>query len=159
MKTWPGNAACLRFAAEALATRPDPTWVQRVAPVGSLVWRAVLPLYLCPSGNRYAELSTRKRGQLKSEALQRLMLQHGGQRVSAPLPGRPHVQLIRFSSQAPDTRCNWDKVPVDRLQVKHRGMGLIRDDDPISIDLHAWWEKAPPGKGFCLVRVYTGATT
>jgi hypothetical protein len=85
-------------------------------------------------------------------SLQKTMLLQFGRRRNEPLPGRPMVRCIRFSSSEPDRYNDGFKFAVDRL-VELR---LIADDRPAACDLHQLWEYAPPKQGFGLIEVFTG---
>ena len=146
---------CLAFAASALSRPPAHARIVRADPVGSCVWRCVLPLELCPPLNRFAEMASWKRREIKTKALGTMLAQHGRRRRPSPLPGRPLVRAMRFSSVEVDEHNGWTKVPVDRLTGRHGGLNFLVDDKPACVDLKPWWEPAPPGAGFCLIEVWS----
>lgn len=149
-------SARLIQAEAALRAPPARAHIVRAQPVGTPVALFVLPLELCLPLNRFAELAGYARKRLKTAALLLMLAQRRFERASAPLPGRPFVRAVRFSSVEVDRDSGWCKVPIDRLTAAHGGLGLIRDDKPSALDLHAHWEPAPPGKGFVLIDLYTG---
>jgi hypothetical protein len=84
-----------------------------------------------------------------------------------PLPGRPMVRAIRFSSCPTDVRSDWAKQAIDVLLPRRvrnysgmprpvSGLGLIRDDRPSACDVRCWGEFAPPKQGFVLISVFEG---
>lgn len=116
----------------------------------------VLPLDLAPTLNRLAEMKRWQRGKLKAAALGLMRLQSVSEKHALrPLPGRPLVRCVRFSSREPDQDAAWPKVPVDRLTPKAQGLGVIQDDKPAAADIRAEWRRAPPGAGL----VWVGAGT
>jgi hypothetical protein len=153
--------------------------VERVEGVGSLVLRCVLPLEDAPTTNRLVEMGrfgTWALKKLKARVLKR-MLEQIGARAAAPLTGRPMVRIVRFSGRVKDYDTGFTKVPLDRLQIGKRKrpdhlspdvwarmqeqmgpaeLGYLRGDSQGEIDLAAWVESAPPGKGCVLVEVWTG---
>lgn len=145
-------------ASVILAAPPAKRHIVRTEPVGFLVASFVLPLELCLPLNRFAELQGYARKRVKDAALLLMLSQRSFERARQPLPGRPHVRAVRFSSVEVDRDSGWAKVPVDRLVAAHGGLGLIVDDRPSLLDLACWWEPAPPKAGFVLVELYTGAT-
>lgn len=83
-----------------------------------------------------------------------------------PLPGRPMVRAIRFSSVEPDATAAWFKTGVDVLLPPRKrgsrmvaGLGLLRDDRPSALELRSWWERVPRGEGFAVLEVWTGEET
>jgi hypothetical protein len=122
----------------------------RVEPRGNLVERFLLPLSLVQPQNR-THGKTWMLGQMKSQCLS-VMRAQLVTRAKSPLPGRPQVLCVRFSTTEPDKYNDGFKVAVDRL----KDFGLIEDDSPRCIDLQMWWEKAPRGQGFGLIELWTG---
>lgn len=122
----------------------------RAEPVGKLVERFLLPLSLVQPQNR-THGKTWMLGKMKSECLA-VMRAQLVTRPTSPLRGRPQVLCVRFSTTEPDKYNDGFKVAVDRL----KDFGIIADDSPRHIDLHQWWEKAPRGKGFGLVEIWSG---
>jgi hypothetical protein len=83
-----------------------------------------------------------------------------------PLPGRPMVRAIRFSSVEPDATASWFKTPIDVMLPPRKrgakfvaGLGLLRDDRPSALELRSWWERVPKGRGFCVVELWSGEAT
>ena len=148
----------LNRALATLAAPPAKPHIERSVPVGLLVARFVLPLELCLPLNRFAELKGYARKRIK-DAATLLMLSQCRERPPSPLPGRPDLRAVRFSSVEVDRDSGWCKVPVDRLTGAHGGLGLIEDDKPSKLNLACWWEPAPPKAGFVLVELYTGEKT
>jgi hypothetical protein len=113
-----------------------------------------LPLHCAPTLNRIAEMNSWQRAKVKKDCLTRMFFQARGARKE-PLPGRPIVIAIRFSSVEPDRDSGWPKFPVDRLTGANQGLSFIVDDKPSAIDLRYWHSKAPPSKGFVYLEVWT----
>lgn len=151
-------ATRLNRASATLAAAPARSHIVRPSPAGQLVGRFVLPLELCLPLNRFAELQGYARKRIKDAAALLMLNQRRFERAPAPLPGRPMVRAVRFSSVEVDRDSGWCKVPVDRLTGKHGGLNLIEDDKPSRLQLEAWWEPAPPREGFVLVELFTGDT-
>jgi len=90
-----------------------------------------------------------------------VMRPQAGPPREAPLPGRPFVRCIRFSGKAPDRGADTFKMAIDILcapeEGKHRRLSFLVDDNEDDADVHQHWEPAPPGRGFGLLEVYTGA--
>lgn len=167
-KPWPGRARCSAYAAEVLALPHRFSRVRRAEPVGELVHEFVLPLTLCRSSNVYGRANRFAESAVRQKTLADMVAQLGP-RPSAPLPGRPHVHAVRFSSIEPDDDAIvWAKHAIDCLIVsritrlksgkvrRRTGLGVIKEDNPAAIERAYWWEPAPPGAGFVLLRVYTG---
>lgn len=152
----PANA--LAFADAVLSAPPKLAHIERKPGIGVCVARWVLPLHLCPGVNVLAEMPNWKRAKVKEAALGLMWMQSGGKRAVEPLPGRPMVRCVRFSSVEPDDNNSHSKVPVDRLTVRNGGLGYLVDDKPRNMRLATWWEPAPPGRGCVLVEVWTGET-
>lgn len=158
MTHWPGMMAAMQFARAALREPPRHSWIERPGDRGPLLWECVLPATLCPPLNRFGEMPSWKRTEIKAEAITLMLKQHGHARRRRPLPGRPAISCVRFTSMEADPDTGWSKVPVDRLQVKNKGLGFIANDRGRDIDLRCWWESGRRGAGFVYVAVYTGAT-
>ena len=152
-------AEALNRADVILAAPPAKAHIVRVRPVGQgrLVARFVLPLTLAPTLNAFAELPHYARKKIKTAAAGLMLAQVRFQRGPL-LSGRPFVRAVRFSSVEVDRDSGWCKVAIDRLTGKHGGLGYLEDDKPSKLDLHAWWEPAPPKRGFVLVELWTGAS-
>lgn len=148
------RAGCAQFAADAFAFPPPLPHIVRPEPVGRLVASFVLPLDVLRPQNRTRHAAGWALAKVKRECHMRMLGQVGP--VQAPLPGRPMVLCTRFSSVEPDAFNDGFKVAVDRLCPGPMGLGIIADDKPACVDLRQWWEPAPRGKGFGLVRVFTG---
>lgn len=148
--------AAFALADATLALPPALPHIERPAPCGALVARWALPLELCKPMNQIARRGTQQAGwalqKMKRECWLRMMAQHG--RRALPLPGRPQVLCLRLSSSEPDKYADWQKNPVDRLRAcENAGLGFIVDDRPTCVDLQAWWEPAPRGKGCVIIEV------
>lgn len=141
------------LAERVLASPPARPHIVRPVPRGRLVARFALPLELCKPMNNVARSGSQPwaLGKMKSDALIVMLGQHG--RLSAPLAGVPQVLCLRLSSSEPDKYANWAKNPVDRLLVKNRGLGYLRDDRPTDAEVHEWWEPGPRGKGCVVIEV------
>ena len=142
----------MSYAVNALDNDPRSVFTTRGDMSTELVWRGVLPLALCPGVNRLKEMPTFMRTRMRREALQLLAFQHGPKRKE-PLPGRPIINVVRFSSKPPDVDNASSKVIVDKLTAARGGLGLIKDDSPKFCALHCSWEPAPPKKGFVYVEL------
>jgi len=145
----------LAFADHVLSSPPARAHIERPAPRGERWARFALPLEFCKPQNRMARAGTQAAGwaigKLKESILIAMLLQNG--RVREPLPGRPQVLCLRLSSTEPDKYADWAKHAIDRLTVKHRGLGFLRDDRPQDAEIHQWWEPAPRGKGCVVIEV------
>lgn len=135
---------------------------------GVLIAYFALPLTVAPPMNRHREIEPWALEKLKKSCLQRMQVQLILQRretpaalqaagVSTPLPGRPQVRAIRFSSVEPDKNSAWSKIIVDRLTGKHGGLGLIQDDKPELLEERDWWEPCAAGEGFVYLELWSGA--
>lgn len=156
-------ADCMAFASAALLVPPARPHIVRAAPVGKAIWQCVLPLEFCPPINVFKDQPVWMRTKNRRRCRQMMLAQHGIHcqevlRRTEPLPGRPMVRAIRFSSVECDAHNGWTKIPIDRLTGKHGGLGFLVDDRPTCVDLHPWWEPAPRGRGFCLIEVWSGET-
>ncbi len=153
-------AASLRYADDALSRPPTFPHIERPVPRGELVQRFVLPLKLCEPFNRVGRAGTAGAswalGEMKKTAYELMRIQCDGRLPKAPLDGRPHVLVCRFSSNEPDADSGWSKNPVDRLKLASKGLGFIVDDKPRFTLVSPWWEYAPPGHGFVYLEVRTG---
>jgi hypothetical protein len=113
-----------------------------------------LPLEHAPLLNTYARMHWAKRAKLKQQITMRVMSQIG--RRLEPLPGRPRVVAVRYSSVRPDQDGAWSKAWLDVLKVK-KGLGWIVDDSDAHIATDFRWEKAPPKEGKVVVELYEEA--
>lgn len=152
-------AIALAFADDTLSREPRKPHIVRVDPVGEIVARVVLPLGLCKPTNRTRGAPHWHHAKTRNDVYTRLATQLRVRKD--PLPGRPMLRCIRFSSVEPDKYNDGFKVPIDALCVPRgrskRGFGFLRDDAPAHVDLHQWWEYAPRGKGFGLIEIWTGS--
>lgn len=151
-----------------MASPPPLSRIKRPPPVGALVARFVLPLELCQAQNRTARAAMSANavngrswrvGELKAEVAKMMGHQvRPGRRE--PLPGRPFVRCIRFSTIEPDTYADWAKMAVDVLckptSRAPRRLGFLRDDRPKDAEVSQHWEPARKGEGFVLIQVFTG---
>ena len=148
--------ASLRRARELLSQPPAEDWVSRPEPRGELVQAFALPLEMCPTTNATRHAPAWKLGKLKKALYQTMWAQAGGYRRE-PLPGRPQVLCVRFTSRIVDACSDWAKFPVDILCVRtlraRQRLGFLVDDSPRHIELHQWSEPAPAGQGFCYVQI------
>ena len=151
--------AALSLADDILSKPPARPWIARVPPRGECVARFVLPLDVCQPQNRTRHAIAWKHAKRKA-ALRKLMaIQHyaqGNGHRREPLPGRPLIRCVRFSSVEPDKYADWAKSAIDALTVKHGGIGYLRDDRPRDVEVCQWWEPGPSGNGTALVEVWTG---
>lgn len=158
----------LARAIVTLAHEPTAKYIVRPNPKGALIWQCVLPSELCVTVNVGFRAGQWARAKNKKRLLQMMFAQHGMRVRPEPLPGRPHVHCVRFTSKRPDRQTGWAKDVVDNLltpkttrlkggKARQRvGLGFIEDDSDEHINLSCWWEPAPPKKGFVLLRVYGG---
>jgi hypothetical protein len=148
----------LETAVQLLAKPPAFEHIERCVPRGRLVQQFILPLELCPTTNSTRHAKGWMLAKLKKQAFEMMLWQCGGIQ-GAPLPGRPMVRCVRFSTVEPDKYSDWMKIAVDKLCCGPERLGYLRDDRPRDLDLHAWWEHLPKklGTGFCLIEVYTGS--
>ncbi len=174
------HAAALAMTQAILAAPPAKAHIVRRDAVGALLLQMIFPLEDAPTGNMQLKMSRNAPWQydkLKRRVLARMLRQAGGRRRE-PLPGRPHIRAVVFSSGREDYDRGRTKVILDRLQCGRRvrpdeipleqwrkleptlpplELGWLQDDTVDAIDLATWQEVAPRGKGCVLVEVYTGA--
>jgi hypothetical protein len=148
--------AALRFASARLREPAPRSHIVRVDPKGRFVCRFVAPLDWCLPLNRFAELEGWARDRLKKAVRFHMVARQGLRERAEPLPGRPMIRAIRFSSTESDEDNGWTKVPVDRLTGKHGGLNFIADDRPSKLELVRWWEPAPRGQGFAYFELWSG---
>jgi len=139
-----------------LSAPPAKCYIVRPEPVGTIVAEFVLPLNLCKPQNRTRHSKPWVMAQLKKAAHAAMFIQDEKRGRRDPLPGRPQVLCVRFSSREPDKYADWAKIAVDRLCVGPMGLGFLRDDRPEDVDLHQWWEPTGRKMGFVLVSVRSG---
>jgi hypothetical protein len=168
-KTMPtlATSELLRWTGLVLSVPPPAAWIVRPEPRGRLVARFVLPLSLCRNRNaatvpgwqrakdRAAILSLLK-AQLRTQAYWRTR--------ALPLPGRPFLRAIRFSSVESDPSSDGAKVPIDCLCPSRKragkvieGLGLIAGDRGSQLERDEHYEPAPPGKGCLLIELWDGS--
>lgn len=146
----------LKRADDILSFAPARAHIVRIEGKGRLVRRFALPLDLCQPQNRTRHGQGWQLGKLKKECFDSLWMQNSHTIQRDPLPGRPMVRCIRFSSSEPDAFSDWAKIPVDRLCARHMGLGYIRDDKPSVAEIVQWHEPTTRGQGFCLFEIWTG---
>ena len=155
---------CLTYADRVLAAPPAHDWIDRHEPQGELVARFVLPLKLMQTANRTRHNRAWEHSEIKKAILATMFAQHRPRRE--PLPGRPHVRCIRFSSVCPDAGNNGFKAAIDRLVLpkpataKRKAqlrLGFLVDDKPKHALITQHWEPAPRSEGFGLIEVWSGA--
>lgn len=157
MKTFTA-AGATRLADKILAEPPAKPHIVRPTLRGERVFRFSLPLDLCPTTNatRHGQAwEAARRKKAVWSWLQSQWLAAGCPR--GPLPGRPQVICVRFSSREPDAHSDWAKVAVDQLcparGQNNFGVGLIVDDRPSLTEIIQWWEPGPMLGGFVVVEV------
>jgi len=161
------NAAETMALAADVLSRPPVGTLPRIEPRGVLVHRFSMPLELCSPENRHSHGRAWSHAARKDELFQLMFSQHPRIR-SAPLPGRPFIRQIRFSSREADLPSDGFKTPIDFLCVPKpakkpggrckRGFGFLVDDAPRFVErAPAWWERVPPKCGFALLEIYTGS--
>lgn len=144
---------------EKLSVPPALPHIVRPERRGLVVARFALPLDLCKPQNSKRREPAWKSAKHRKAVASAMFLQCRPR--SVPLPGRPQVLAIRFSSVEPDRFADWAKVPIDVLQIKTAKcktgrLGIIVDDSPRHCDVHQWWEPAKPKQGFVYIEVRTG---
>jgi len=155
----------MAVAADVLS-RPPLGRYPRVEARGEFVFRFVIPLELCSPENRHSHGLAWLHAARKNDLYKVMFDQHPRIRT-APLQGRPFLRQIRFSCREPDLPSDGFKTPIDFLCVPRpakrpggrskRGLGFIVDDAPKYIErAPAWWERAPMGKGFALLEIWSG---
>ena len=152
-------SSALAYASKTLSEPPKWEHVERVAGVGELVARFVLPLELCQTSNARMRGGLKQRfaeAAIKRKTYELMRIQNGGRNFDSPLSGRPQVLAVRFSSREADATSDWSKSCVDRLLVVKNGLGLLRDDSPKWASVKTWCEHAEAGKGFVLLMVFSG---
>jgi len=156
------RAALLELADQALSAPPAKPWIRRPVPAGSRVARFVLPLELLQPTNRTGRLAAAQPWRrAKDKAAVWLAMRAQCLPWDAPLPGRPQVLCVRFTSVPTDHYADWAKLAVDVLCARKEGslrrLGIIVDDRPSAADVVQWCEPAPGGKRFCLIEVRDGS--
>lgn len=156
---------CSSFAWLVFAAPPQREHIKRPEePAGGLVKTFVLPLDMLEPQNRKQNrpkwwLAERHQAIKQALGYQTRFRDH---RHIAPLDGRPTVLCTRFSSVEPDKYNDGFKWAVDALCVpsgrRTWGLGYLRDDRPKDAEIVQWWEPAPQGGGFGLIRVFSDAS-
>lgn len=151
-------ASALELADRVLSLPPAKPHIVRPALRGERIFRAALPLDLCPTTN-----STRHGHQWEAARRKRAVwgyLQAQWYRAGCPrgpLPGRPQVICLRLSQREPDTYSDFGKVPVDQLCPPrgkgHVGLGLLVDDRPALTEVIQYWELGPSSGGCVVIEV------
>lgn len=156
LKTQPAPmsiAQCLVYADQTLSGPPKKAHIERAEPRGVLLCRFVVrPLSLLPAVNVFKDMKPWMRTKVRDRARAVILPQIAPLRCGFCLAGRPMVRAIRFSSCEPDHDNAWTKVAIDRL----KDLNIILDDRPSLLNLKAWWEYAPPRRGFALFEIYSG---
>jgi hypothetical protein len=143
----------------------------RVPGIGDRLARFVVPLELLPSNNPWGRLESWQKFSIIEKLRGHIAAQlaHLRSSMAIPLPGRPMIRAIRFSSTEGDVDNGWTKLAIDRLTVRSnkrknaidtlrsKGLGIIEDDRPSKLNLKVWWEYAPAGKGFGYFEIWSGA--
>mgnify|MGYP006921397106 CR=1 FL=1 len=165
------RVALLARADAILAAPPASPYTERHPGRGVLVVRFVLPLELAQPLNRTRHAAVwmmdRERSRILATMRAQWMRAHfAGSPIPPspiPLPGRPMLRAIRFSSVESDPTSAWWKVCGDvMLPTRTRrgravpGLGLIEDDRPSKLETRAWHERAARGEGFAMVELWTG---
>ena len=159
----------LRWTDSALAAPLPPkyAWIARPEPPGRLVARFVLPLSICRNRNAATVPGWQKAKDRQAilDALKaQLRIQARWRTLALPLPGRPHIRAVRFSSVEADPSSDGAKVPIDCLcPMRERagrtivGLGLIAGDRGSQVTRDEHWEPAPRGKGCLLLEIWDGS--
>ncbi len=152
------NAAeAMAMAADVLSRPPAKAHIVRTVGRGRLVRRFALPLALCPTTNATRHAPKGQNARTKADITTVWLVQTKGQTRREPLPGRPQILCIRFSSREPDAYSDGFKMAIDRLMRGPGRFGYLRDDSPSACDIVQRWEKAPAGKGFAILEIWSGA--
>jgi hypothetical protein len=150
-------AETMAKAADVLSRPPAKAHIVRVQGRGRLVRQFALPIELCPTTNATRHAPKGLNARIKADITTVMLVQTQGRVRMNPLPGRPMIIGIRFSSRQPDRFCNSFKMAIDRLMVGDNRLGYLREDNPDRIDEHQRWEKAPKGdKGFAILEIWSG---
>lgn len=151
------NAAeTMALAADVLSRPPAKSHIVRVQGRGRLVRRFALPIELCPTTNATRHAPKGQNARVKKDITTVMLVQTQGRVRMNPLPGRPMVIGIRFSSRQPDAYSDGFKMAIDRLMVGDHRLGYLRDDSPDHCEIHQRWEKAPKGAGFAILEIWSG---
>jgi hypothetical protein len=165
------RAEMLSRADAILSAPPASQYTERHAGRGKLVVRFALPLELAKPANSTRHAKGWMMARHRADVLDAMRAQWRFKRepidVTLPLPGRPMIRCIRFSSTDPDATAAWWKTCVDVLLLTRTrrtrrgihvvdGIGLLADDRPGVLETRAWHEAVPRGHGFALIEVWTG---
>jgi len=162
--------ALIQLAHRRLSFPPSSEFTRRPQIRGKIVVAFVLSLELARTTN-----AMRHKGALSMQAhrkklldeMRKQMLTWGSRHWGAlgdmefPLPGRPQVNAVRFSSVPTDPSANFAKEAIDCLQpsrmLRHKyvgGLNIIRNDRLEDIEENQWHEMAPrSGPGFVYLEV------
>ena len=152
------NAAeAMAMAADVLSRPPAKAHIVRTVGRGRLVRRFALPLELCPTTNATRHAPMGQNARIKEDITRVMKAQTGGRVRNAPLPGRPQIIGIRFSSRQPDKYSDGFKLAIDRLMRGEERMGYLRDDNEDACDIVQRWERTPKGIGFAILEIWSGA--
>lgn len=164
----PSKRAELLACADAiLGDPPASAFTERHPSRGALVIRFVLPLEMARPLNRTRHAKAWQMDKHREVVLTTMRTQwlKWGGAVSIPLPGRPQMRAIRFSSVQPDSTAAWWKEAIDVLLLPRMrrgrrvdGVGVLVDDRPSKLETRAWWEKVRASEGFALIELWTGET-
>lgn len=166
------RASLLRRVEAILAAPPAKAWITRPVPHGPVIAQFVLPNEICKPTNATRGAAAWSQAKVKKRVWEAMLLQVGRMRAF-PLPGRPQIIAIRFSSSKSDPYADWGKVPVDMTRmwrderVKHpvtgktvvrkiRGLGFIAEDSGEHVELSQHWEPARQGQGFTYLEIRSG---
>ncbi len=146
----------MAMAAEILKSPPAKAHIVRTAGRGRLVRRFALPLAVCPTTNSTRHAPKGQNARIKADITTLMLVQTQGRTRMHPLPGRPQLLCIRFSSVEPDAYSDGFKMAIDRLMVGPQRLGYLRDDRPSDCEIVQRWERAPAGKGFAILEIWSG---
>lgn len=152
------HAGFVGRALRTLSLPPAKPWIERPQFNGEVIARFVLPNELCQPQNTKRDSQIWRRQKDRVTIQSQMLLQC--RPMKEPLPGRPQVLCVRFSSVEPDKYSDWAKMAIDVLcspDAKQRNrLNLIVDDAPRFADVYQWWEPAPKKEGFVFIEVRTG---
>lgn len=173
--------------ADAVMAGPHFGIAPRVPGKGNLVHRFVLPLELCKTTNSLISMlvggsrmpprpgQRQFTGAAQMAALEKkiwdmMYLQHPFVRAD-PLPGRPMLRIVRFSSKEHDEAADGTKLARDllrrpippkwdekkrELKPGRKGFGFLVDDAQQFVETVRFWEKVSPGNGLGLIEIWSG---
>lgn len=108
-----------------------------------------LELEQAPLLNTFMFWHWTKRMRLSKQLAVIILAQIG--RRKEPLPGRPKLWAIRYSTQKPDQDNAGTKLWLDQL-VK---LGWLKDDSPDHVEIVTEWCKARRGEGRVVVQLFS----